>query len=175
MSGISLVAEHAARSSPWRDSDSPKSYSSALMTDWVLWLIAAGVLGVAEMLTLTFVLGMLAVAAAAAAVAAGIGLPPAAQLGVFAGSSLLLLGVVRPIARGHMRTPASLQSGTAALVGRRATAITDVTHSGGQVRIGGEVWTARSYDEHQVIAAGSAVDVVQIDGATAVVLSAEPS
>jgi len=55
------------------------------MDDWVLWLIAAGVLGVAEMLTLTFVLGMLAVAAAVAAVAAGIGLPPAVQLGVFAG------------------------------------------------------------------------------------------
>src|SRR3954453_17293651 len=146
---------------------------SAVMADWVLWLIAAGVLGVAEMLTLTFVLGMLAVAAAAAAVAAGVGLPPAVPLGVFAGSSLLLLGVVRPIARGHLRTPAALQSGTAALVGRRATAVTEVSHAGGQVRIGGEVWTARTYDEHQVIAAGAAVDVVQIDGATAVVLSAD--
>src|SRR3954470_526725 len=146
---------------------------SALMTDWVLWLIAAAVLGVAEMLTLTFVLGMLAVAAAAAAVAAGVGLPPAGQLGVFAGSSLLLIGVVRPIARGHLQTPASLQSGTAALVGRQATAVTEVTRGGGQVRIGGEVWSARTYDEHQVIAAGSTVDVVQIDGATAVVLSAE--
>jgi membrane protein implicated in regulation of membrane protease activity len=143
------------------------------MTDWVLWLIAAGVLGVAEMLTLTFVLGMLAVAAGAAAVGAGVGLPPVVQLAVFAGSGLLLIGVVRPIARGHLRTPASLQSGTAALVGRRATALTEVDHSGGQVRIGGEVWTARSYDQHQVIPAGAAVDVVQIDGATAVVLSAD--
>src|SRR3954451_22347943 len=146
---------------------------SGLMADWVLWLIAAGVLGVAEMLTLTFVLGMLAVAPAPAAVAAGVGLPPAVQLGVFAGAGLLLIGVVRPIARGHLRTPASLQSGTAALVGRRATAVTEVTGGGGQVRIGGEVWTARTYDEHQVIPAGTAVDVVQIDGATAVVLSAE--
>jgi membrane protein implicated in regulation of membrane protease activity len=146
---------------------------SAVMADWVLWLIAAGVLGVAEMLTLTFVLGMLAVAAAAAAVAAGVGLPPVAQLGVFAGASLLLIGVVRPIARGHMRTPASLQSGTAALVGRRAVAVTEISRVGGQVRIGGEVWTARTYDDDQVIAAGDAVDVVQIDGATAVVLSAE--
>src|SRR4051794_41596547 len=106
------------------------------MTDWVLWLIAAGLLGIAEMLTLTFVLGMLAVAAAAAAVAAGVGLPPAVQLGVFAGSSLLLLGVVRPIARGHLRSPASLQSGTAARVGLRATAGTDSTDSGGPVRVG---------------------------------------
>src|SRR3954447_8306831 len=113
----------------------PEAVLSALMTDWVLWLIAAAVLGVAEMLTLTFVLGMLAVAAAAAAVAAGVGLPPAVQLGGFAGSSLLLLGVVRPTPRAPRRPPAALQSGTAALVGRRATAVTEVSHAGGQVRI----------------------------------------
>src|SRR4051794_41871639 len=101
------------------------------MTDWVLWLIAAAVLGVAEMLTLTFVLGMLAVAAAAAAVAAGVGLPPAVQLGVFAGSSLLLVGVVRPIARGDLQTPASLQPGTAPLGGRPAPALTRGSPGGG--------------------------------------------
>jgi membrane protein implicated in regulation of membrane protease activity len=143
------------------------------MADWLLWLVAAGVLGVAEMLTLTFVLGMIAVAAAVAAVTAGVGLPPAVQLAAFAVASVMLLGVVRPVARRHLRTPASLQTGSAALVGRRATAVTVVDRSGGQVRIGGEVWSARPYDEHHVIAAGSAVDVVQIDGATALVLSAD--
>ena len=143
------------------------------MADWVLWLIAAGVLGVAEMLTLTFVLGMVAVAAVAAAVVAGVGLGPAIQIGSFAAVSLVLLGVVRPIARRHLHMPASMQSGAAALVGRRATTVTDVDRHGGQVRIGGEVWSARPYDEHRVIPAGTAVDVVQIDGATAVVLSAE--
>ena len=143
------------------------------MADWVLWLIAASVFGVAEVLTLTLVLGMLAVAAVAAAVVAAVGLPPAVQIVSFAGVSVLLLGLARPIARQHRRTPASLQSGAAALVGRRATAVTDVDHAGGQVRIGGEIWSARPYDEHQHIPAGAAVDVVQIDGATAVVLSAE--
>ncbi|HET6816905.1 MAG TPA: NfeD family protein [Mycobacteriales bacterium] len=143
------------------------------MADWVLWLIAAGVLGVAEMLTLTFVLGMVAVAAAAAAVTAAVGLPPAVQIAAFAAVSVMLLGVVRPIARRHHHTPASLQTGAAALVGRRAMTLTEVDRAGGQVRIGGEVWSARPYDEHHVIPAGTAVDVVQIDGATAVVLSAE--
>jgi membrane protein implicated in regulation of membrane protease activity len=143
------------------------------MADWVLWLIAAGVLGVAEMLTLTFVLGMVALAAVAAAVLAAVGVPVVGQVGAFAGASLLLLGVVRPIARRHLHMPASMQSGAAALVGRRATTVTDVDRTGGQVRIGGEVWSARPYDEHHVIPAGTAVDVVQIDGATAVVLSAE--
>src|SRR4051812_50110996 len=85
---------------------------SAVMADWVLWLIAAGVLGVAEMLTLTFVLGMVAAAAAAASVAAGVGLPPAVQLGVFAGAGPGLVGGGRPIAKGHLRTPASPQAGT---------------------------------------------------------------
>jgi membrane protein implicated in regulation of membrane protease activity len=148
---------------------------SAVMADWVLWLIVAGVLGVAELLTLTLVLGMLSVAAAAAAIVAGIGLPPVVQVASFAGVSVLLLAVARPTARQHRRTPSSLQTGAAALVGRRATAVTDVDRSGGQVRIGGEIWTARPYDEHQRIPAGAAVDVVQIEGATAVVLSAEPT
>jgi membrane protein implicated in regulation of membrane protease activity len=143
------------------------------MADWVLWLIAAGVLGVAEMLTLTFVLGMVAVAAVAGAVTAAVGLPPAVQVASFAVVSVMLLGVVRPVARRHHHTPAALQTGAAALVGRRAVTITEVGRSGGQVRIGGEVWTARPYDERHVIPAGTAVDVVQIDGATAVVLSAE--
>ncbi|HET7530277.1 MAG TPA: NfeD family protein [Mycobacteriales bacterium] len=145
------------------------------MADWLLWLLAAGVLGVAEMLTLTLVLGMLAVAAAAAAVAAGLGIPAPVQVAVFAVVSVLLLGVARPVARRHHHTPASLQTGAAALVGRRATAVTDVDRDGGQVRIGGEVWTARPYDEHQVIPAGAGVDVVQIDGATAVVLPVDPA
>jgi membrane protein implicated in regulation of membrane protease activity len=144
------------------------------MADWLVWLIAAGALAAAEVLTLTLVLGMLAVAATIAAVVAGLGVPPAGQVGVFAGAAVLLLAVVRPIARRHRAAPAEMRTGTAALVGRTGVALTAIDRRGGQVRIGGEVWSARAADPAVVIAAGIDVDVTQIDGATAVVHPLEP-
>jgi membrane protein implicated in regulation of membrane protease activity len=143
------------------------------MADWLVWLIAAGALAAAEILTLTLVLGMFAVAAVAAALVAGVGAPAAVQVASFAGGTLLLLGVARPVARRHLHTQAALRTGSAALVGKRGTAVTVVDATSGQVRIGGEVWSARTYDESHVIPAGSQVDVAQIDGATAVVIPLE--
>ena len=78
-----------------------------------------------------------------------------------------------PIARRHLKQPPLLRTGPAALVGRRAQVLEEVTEHGGRVRIGGEVWSARSYDETLVIPAGSAVDVMQIEGATALVYPRE--
>src|SRR4051812_17836944 len=143
------------------------------MADWLVWMIAAGALAAAEVLTLTLVLGMLSVAALAAAVTAALGLPAAGQVAVFAAVAVLLIAVVRPVARRHRHMPASLRTGTDALVGRRGTAVTQVDGHAGQVRIGGEVWSARTYDEGHVIPAGTEVDIAQIDGATAVVLPLE--
>jgi membrane protein implicated in regulation of membrane protease activity len=143
------------------------------MADWLVWLIAAGALAAAEVLTLTFVLGMLSVAALAGAIVAGLGAPAVAQVAVFAGGAVLLLGVVRPVARRHRHMPGSIRTGTDALIGKRGTAVTEVNGRGGQVRIGGEVWSARTYDERHVIEAGAPVDICQIDGATAVVLPLE--
>lgn len=152
-----------------------RATSLRTMAAWLVWLIAAGALGVAELLTLTLVLGMLAVAAVAASLVAGAGAPPAAQVATFAAGSVLLLGVVRPVAHRHRHSPAPLRTGAAALVGRRGTALTAIDGTSGQVRIGGEVWSARCYDDRQVITAGAPVDICQIDGATAVVLPVEPT
>ena len=143
------------------------------MADWLIWLIVAGVLAAVEVTTLTLVLGMLAVAAGAASVVAAVDAPPAVQVAAFAIASVLLLGVVRPVAKRHRHMPVSIRTGAAALVGRRGTALTEIDRHGGQVRIGGEVWTARSYDDAQVIPAGASVDIAQIDGATAVVIPLE--
>jgi membrane protein implicated in regulation of membrane protease activity len=143
------------------------------MADWLIWLIIAGVLGAAEVLTLTLVLGMLSVAAAVAAVVAGVGIPPAGQVGAFAAAAVLLLGVARPVATRHRQLPAPLRTGTAALLGSSGIAMSDIDSAGGQVRLGGEIWTARCYDEHRVIPAGARVHVIEIDGATAVVLPLE--
>jgi membrane protein implicated in regulation of membrane protease activity len=104
-----------------------------------------------------------------AAVVGGVGLGLPFQIGAFAVAAAAGLGVVRPLAVRHIRQPPLLRTGTSALVGRSATVLEEVTAQGGRIRIGGEVWSARSYDESQVVPAGSTVDVFAIEGATALV------
>ena len=139
------------------------------MDDWVWWMIAAGVLAVGEIATMGFFLGPIAIAAALAGIVGLIGAGLAAQWSVFIAASLGSVLVLRPIARRHLKTPASLRTGTAALVGAPATVLQRVDRSGGQVKIGGEVWTARSYDEDDSFEAGARVEVMKIEGATALV------
>jgi membrane protein implicated in regulation of membrane protease activity len=139
------------------------------MDDWVWWMIAAGLLAVGEMATVSFFLGPIAVAAVLAAVVAAVGVGLPVQWIVFIVASLGSLGVLRPIARRHLRTPPRIRTGTAALVGGPATVIERVDRSGGCVKIGGEVWTARAYDEDDSFEPGVRVSVMKIDGATALV------
>jgi membrane protein implicated in regulation of membrane protease activity len=139
------------------------------MVAWIVWLIVAAVLGVAELVTFTFALGLIAVGACVAAAAAAFDLGLPFQLLAFVIASVAGLGVVLPIARRHIKQPPLLRTGPAALVGRPAHVLEEVNGRGGRVRIGGEVWSARSYDETLVIPVGADVDVMQIDGATALV------
>ncbi len=139
------------------------------MEEWVIWVIAAAALAAGEIFTLGFFLGPIAIAAALAAVVAAVGLPVEVQVAVFAVATAGSLAFIRPVARRHMRTPARLRSGTAALVGTQALVLERVDRDCGQVKIGGEIWTARAYDEDDVFEPGARVDVMKIDGATALV------
>ena len=132
-------------------------------------MIAVG-LAIGEILTPgLFFLGPLALAAGAAAIVAAAGGGWLLTLLVFGAGSLASLAVLRPIARAHLRQPAVDADGNGALVGASATVVERVDGTGGRVKIGGEVWSARSLDEHTVIEPGTRVEVAQIDGATAVV------
>lgn len=143
------------------------------MTAWIVWLIVAAVLGVAELMTTTFALGIIAVGALVAAGIGAIGLALPFQLIAFIAASGAGLGFVLPVARRHIKQPPLLKTGPAALVGKSASVIEEVNEQGGRVRIGGEVWSARSYDETLVIPVGRKVDVLQIEGATALVYPRE--
>lgn len=138
---------------------------------WIVWTILAAALGVGELLTPgLFFLGPVAVAAVAAAVAAALGGGTVAALIVFAVCGVLSLAVLRPIARAHLQLPTASRTGTAALVGRKAVVTRRIDALGGRVRIGGEEWTARSYVAGDEIEEGAQVDVVEIEGATALVM-----
>ena len=139
---------------------------------WVVWIIAACVLGVGEMLTLSFFLAPFAAGALLAALVSAVGGGLIASWAVFALTSLLLLLVVRPIARAHRKQPTHLRTGTAALVGGKGTVVERVANleAVGAIRLdNGEVWTARSYDEDRTFDIGERVEVIEIRGATALV------
>ena len=140
------------------------------MTGLVIWLVAAVLLAIGELLTPgMFFLGPVALAAVGAAVAAGIGGGAILQLLVFIAVSLASLAFLRPLARRHLTMPAALRTGSAALEGAPATVVQRVDGDGGRVRIGGEVWSARAYVPDQVFEPGAKVEVAKIEGATALV------
>lgn len=136
---------------------------------WLAWLIAAALLGAAEYFTLTLAFGLLAAAALVAAIVAGLGAPLLIQMLVFVLASGLGLLVVRPIARRQITRAPLVRDGSDALIGKKATVLEEVTGAGGLIKLSGEVWSARAFDENHVIPPGTAVDVMEIDGATAVV------
>lgn len=136
---------------------------------WIVWLLAAVGLGAAEFFTLTLAFGLLAAAAVVAAVVAGLGLSLLFQLAAFAVAAGAGLVVVRPIAMRHMTHPPLVSEGSDALVGKMAVVVEEVTVGHGLIKLSGEEWSARTLDEHQVIPAGALVDVMEIEGATAVV------
>jgi membrane protein implicated in regulation of membrane protease activity len=133
----------------------------------------AAVLGVAELLTTTLAFGLIAAAAVVAAVIGGFHLGLPLQLAAFVVAAGAGLGFVRPIAIRHIKQPPQLRTGTAALVGRSAIVLEEVSEHSGRVRIGGEEWSSRPYDDSLVIPVGTKVDVMQIQGATALVYPRE--
>jgi membrane protein implicated in regulation of membrane protease activity len=141
------------------------------MDAWLIWLIAGVFAAVGEILTAGFFLAPFAIGAFGAMVADLVGAGGAVQFIVFAVLTLACFGLVRPIAKRHMYTPPQIRTGAAALVGASAIVLDRIANDEGvgSVRIGGEVWTARSYDDDIVFEQGAKVEVVEIRGATALV------
>jgi membrane protein implicated in regulation of membrane protease activity len=141
--------------------------------DWILWLVAAAAFGVGEMHTGGFYLLPFAIGAALAAVLSLLGVGLVLSAVAFFATSLLVIAALRPVAHRHRRLPPPIRTGAAALVGHRAMVLERIVNEEGVgcVKIdGGEVWTARSLDDDEVIEAGERVEVVDIKGATALVM-----
>src|SRR5829696_6993399 len=138
------------------------------MDAWVVWLVIAVALAVGEVLTVSFYLFPFAIGALGAAVADLAGGGSSVQALAFVVLTALSLGIVRPIARRHVAVPPALRTGTAALVGRTAVVVEDICNdeARGAVRLEGETWTARAFDDDELIPSGRRVTVMEIRGAT---------
>ena len=140
------------------------------MPAWLLWLIAAGLFGVGEMVSLDLVLLMFAGGALGGMTVALLGGAVVFQLIAFIGMAAVLLGLVRPIAKKHLTEKTPLQlDGTEVLIGRTATVTRAIDANGGRIKVGADEWTARTQYDGEVFPIGSRVRIMKVDGATAVV------
>src|ERR1700758_4854883 len=140
------------------------------MPAWLIWAIVTVLLAIGEIFTPgLFFLGPIALAALAATVVAALGGPTWLQIVVFGAGSFAAVGLLRPIARRHLTMPRAIRTGAAALEGAKAIVLQRVDGCGGLVKIGGEEWSARSYMPDEAFDVGTEVEVVQIQGATALV------
>jgi membrane protein implicated in regulation of membrane protease activity len=143
---------------------SVKAVRSAL-----LWLIAAVVLGVAEVLTLTLVLGFVAIGTLAGAGAAALGAGWLVQTVAALGTSALLLVAVRPVVRRHQHPGHQVLTGAEAMRGLTGIVTVPVGTGRGQINLRGERWAAVAAYEGPELAVGASVTVLRVDGATVVV------
>ncbi len=136
---------------------------------WVVWAGLAVLLAVAELLSLDLVLLMLAAGAGVGALAGLVGLPLPVQVLVAVATAMGMLALVRPEMIRRLHSGPDLVSGHQKLVGKVGLVLEEVSSQGGRVRINGEVWSARPFDDDAVIEPGARVDVFEIRGAMAVV------
>ena len=137
---------------------------------WAVWAGLAFLLGMAELMSLDLVLAMLAVGAVAGAITAALGAGVPAQVIVAGLTSVAMLWLVRPSLIAKLHKGPDLVLGTSKLVGQRAVVTQRITGlEAGQIKLGGETWTAAPYDEHEAIEIGRTVEVFEIRGATAYV------
>jgi membrane protein implicated in regulation of membrane protease activity len=142
------------------------------MSGWVLWALVACGFAVGEVLTTGFFLAPFAIGGALATAVDAAGAGEAVSLIVFLMVSVLTLALVRPLVKTRLLSAAPTRTGAAALIGKKAlvTERIDNHHGVGCVKIDGEVWSARSFDDEREIEPGTRVEVVDIKGATALVM-----
>lgn len=140
------------------------------VSGWLWWVGGALLLGIAEIVSVQLVFLMFAGGMLAGAVLSALGAALPVQIGVAVAVSMLLLFALRPwlLRRLRLRGPL-VETNAAALVARAAVVLSTTTESGGRVKLGGEVWSARAEHEGEVFSPGTEVRVIRIEGATAVV------
>lgn len=143
------------------------------MTGALIWLIAGIILMIAELLSGDLFLLMVGIGALFGAGSAALTGNPFIDVAVFAITSVGMLVLVRPSLKRRFLAGPGIKTNTDALIGARAVVVSTVDVEGGQVKLAGDLWSARSITEGAPIEPGTSVTVVEISGATAVV-SAEP-
>lgn len=140
------------------------------MDSSIWWLLLALVLCIPLVLTAVPEFALFALGAGAAALTAALGAGVVPQFLVFVGASVALLVFVRPIAYRQLKKSPGVKMGIEALKGATAVVQEQVDEEGGRIKLNGEIWSARALNPGSVYPPGHQVDVVEIQGATALVV-----
>ena len=137
---------------------------------WAGWGVLALLLAVAELLTLDLTLLMLAVGALAGGVVALL-FPHLLWLQVIVAlaTAVATLFLLRPTLLEKARHAPGYRSSLDKLIGSFGEVTSRITPHSGEVKIDGQIWQARSYDETIVIETGEKIEVYKLDGITLVV------
>jgi len=133
------------------------------------WLLAALALLGIEVLSLDLLFASFALGAFVAAIAAAFGAPVIVQVVVAAGVAIVTLFSLRPLALKVLHRGEPAVTNVDALVGIGALVVERVDGLNGRVKLGGEVWSARTARREDTFEPGTSLTVVRIDGATAIV------
>jgi len=141
------------------------------MEDWIYWMIFAVVMAAIELAVFSiFIFGPLAIAATVTAVVAGLGGSIELQLAVFIILTLVAMVALFPVAKRYKEGDPETASNVDALVGGEARTLEEISHESlGLIRFDNSNWTARTADGVEPIPPDTAVRVVSIAGATAIV------
>jgi membrane protein implicated in regulation of membrane protease activity len=139
------------------------------MAAWLVWLIAGLILIAAEVLSGDLWLLMIGLGALGGSAAAAVTGNLVISAIVFGLASVALIGFARPMLKRRLPAGTDIKTNTSALIGAHATVVSPVDADDGRVKIGGEIWSARTTKDCDPCPAGSAVIVVEIAGATAIV------
>ena len=135
----------------------------------LVWFVTALILAGLELLAGEFTFLMLAAAALITAGFAFADIPIWLEAVVFGASALMLVFFLRPLLKRNLDKPAALDTSPNALIGRMAEVLEIVDGRRGQIRLDGDVWSARSLDPASTFQPGKQVSVTSFDGPTAVV------
>ena len=137
---------------------------------WVFWLITAGIFFIIEMATIGFLVFWLGIGALLAMVTSFFTDNIIAQFVVFLVTSTLLIIFTRPLVNKFIKIPKEIKTNAYSIIGKRGIVISKINNveGNGQIKIDGEVWSAKSLDEEE-IEKNTEIEIVEIDGVKAVV------
>ena len=141
------------------------------MDTWVIWVIIAVALLIVEATTTAFVAVYFGIAALIAALVGVVGGPPALQIAAFAVAAVAGLWLTRPALKRAASSGPQLRTGVEAMRGRKGVVTKAIAElEPGQVRVDGDIWSAKSFFDGETMSVGTKVEVVEIKGVTALVL-----
>ncbi|MBQ0005772.1 MAG: NfeD family protein [Clostridiales bacterium] len=136
----------------------------------IAWLVILVVLVIVELMTMGLTTIWFAGGALAGLILALVGAPLWLQIVVALVVSVILLFFTRPIAVKYFNKD-RVRTNAESLIGRAAVVIGEIDnlHNIGQVNVGGQEWSARSYAEDVIIEPGTVVEILSISGVKLIV------